>query len=639
MCRTLPVGYMLKEYSILRSIGEGGFGLTYLAFDTNLEKPFAIKEYFPSDFAQRIDTDTVRPKNNSEAKANFNWGLERFRGEGRILAKLDKVSGVVQVIRYFEENDTAYIVMEFCEGESLHEKINVKDAYQVEGQTKILPEEKVKGIVHDLSQGLALVHVHKILHRDITPKNIMFDAEDRVTLIDFGSARYALEPNGKTITVLVTPGYAPIEQYSAAAKGSLGPFTDIYSIAAVAYTCLTGTVPPEAPKRMLSDDIESLGERDGASAFLKSIDWALSIKPEGRPQSIGAWLESWEDVVADGLQSDLGENKTQGGDKPLYDGKVEYVDEEGKRQAAGIDWLNELLKNPTLIGVATILSVALTIYYGEAPRTPPLNIPAPPEEGIGTKREYMKIKDDVGKRIQGALQEGKVREEHSESSDTTPPETDLGSEAALVECIPSTITRESKNNFKVAVENICLKLWRGENKTDDCYAQSNLRDIMISHMPQSQIMSSAQLSEMVSDVTQYYQDYEGYFVAEAFFPRQKVVNKTLKMVLVQGFLNHVSLENYSDKNAGPILLEWNKLSGKALTTQDVQMLNPSLSQKYGLNYSLAFTPSDKVGFSDLTVNIEDGVAGFSDVRINKNLPAINIFDASDALVSDVCRVN
>ncbi|WP_052692022.1 bifunctional serine/threonine-protein kinase/formylglycine-generating enzyme family protein [Teredinibacter purpureus] len=276
----LQPGYMLGEYQIEKLLGEGGFGLTYLAVDTNVKRKVAIKEYMPSDFAWRKDGTTVVAK-TQDTENDYRWGLDAFLKESQTVAKFDDPN-IVRVHRFFQANGTAYLVMEYCEGGCLSDRFSKGNS---------LSEEAVRSILTPIMNGLQLVHDAGVLHRDIKPDNIMFRTDGTPVLIDFGAARQAIGAKSRSITTIISPGYAPREQY--ASKGQMGAYTDIYALAAVAYACLTGGEPEDAMDRMDNDTTVKFGERPGASAFLKSIDWGLAMSPSARPQTLGDWFASW----------------------------------------------------------------------------------------------------------------------------------------------------------------------------------------------------------------------------------------------------------------------------------------------------------------------------------------------------------
>ena len=223
----LTNGYRLYEYELVRVLGFGGFGMTYLGYDHNLDKPVAIKEYLPSNIATRTSDNSVVPQ-ASEFQSDFAWGLERFMDEARILARFDH-HNIVKVHRFFEAHNTAYIVMEYAEGETLSAYLNRKG---------ILTESEIKAILYPILDGLAVVHGADFLHRDIKPGNIIIrDETSSPVLLDFGAARMAIGAKSRSITAISTPGYAPREQYST--RGNHGPWTDIYALGGVCYRALT----------------------------------------------------------------------------------------------------------------------------------------------------------------------------------------------------------------------------------------------------------------------------------------------------------------------------------------------------------------------------------------------------------------
>ena len=281
----LPQGHRLQEYELVRVLGFGGFGMTYLGFDHNIDKAVAIKEYLPSDIATRTADRSVAPQ-ASDFHGDFQWGLERFLDEARTLARFDH-RHIIKVHRFFEAHGTAYIVMEYAEGETLSAYLERKGT---------LSEAELKGILYPLLDGLAVVHGADFLHRDIKPGNIVLRAEDgSPVLLDFGAARQAIGAKSRSVTSIVTPGYAPIEQYSS--RGHQGPWTDIYALGGMCYRALTGQVPDDATDRMRNDPLILVSQRcagRASGAFLSAIDVALQVDEGDRPQSVGAWREVLE---------------------------------------------------------------------------------------------------------------------------------------------------------------------------------------------------------------------------------------------------------------------------------------------------------------------------------------------------------
>ena len=286
----LPSGYQLLEYRIQSVLGHGGFGVTYLAQDTRLNHRVAIKEYFPNDLAVRQEGYTVHPK-FQKYKKSFSWGLKRFLQEGQALATFQHPN-IVRVLRYFEAHNTAYIVMEYEQGQSLSNALK---------NGKTLTESEIMTILPLLLSGLQLVHETGFLHRDIKPANIYLRDKDHTpVLLDFGAARYALGNISRSITALVTPGYTPFEQYQT--KGPLGPWTDIYAVGAVLYRAISGEKPVEAPARInvvkLNNETDPLpsiikiGRKNYSKHLLQGIEWALQISEKDRPQNVKEWAEA-----------------------------------------------------------------------------------------------------------------------------------------------------------------------------------------------------------------------------------------------------------------------------------------------------------------------------------------------------------
>ncbi|MGE0371862.1 MAG: protein kinase [Gammaproteobacteria bacterium] len=275
----LPVGYRLEEYEIVRVLGAGGFGMTYLAFDHHLDHAVAVKEYLPNDLAVRASGQTVVAKSTQD-RESFEWGLERFLDEARTLARFSHPN-LIRVHRFFRAHGTGYIVMEYAEGETLTEVLKRRGR---------MSEGEWKGWLLPMLEGLSQVHAASYLHRDIKPGNIIIRLDGSPVLIDFGAARQAVGAKSRSVTSIVTPGYAPIEQYSS--RGKQGAWTDIYALGAVSYRVLTGEEPADATERVREDPLVpavEAGKGQGSEGFLRAIDWALSVDEKDRPQTVGAW--------------------------------------------------------------------------------------------------------------------------------------------------------------------------------------------------------------------------------------------------------------------------------------------------------------------------------------------------------------
>ena len=288
----LPAGSRLHWYVLERVLGQGGFGITYLAHDTNLDRPVAIKEYLPAEIARRRSDGSAWPHSDTLAK-RYAWGLERFLLEARTLARFDHPN-IVRVLSVFEANNTAYMVMRFEEGEDL--------ATQLE-RRGTLPQRQLTDCLLPILDGLELVHGAGFIHRDIKPENIYVRRDGTPVLLDFGSARQSFG-SAKTLTILVAPGYAPLEQYYGDAS-TQGPWTDIYGLGATCYRAIAGRAPLDAVARakgVLGSVRETLapatevGRGRYDEAFLAAVDRSLQLSETDRPQTIADWRR---DLLAD----------------------------------------------------------------------------------------------------------------------------------------------------------------------------------------------------------------------------------------------------------------------------------------------------------------------------------------------------
>ncbi|MDA8108108.1 MAG: serine/threonine-protein kinase, partial [Betaproteobacteria bacterium] len=270
---------MLHEYRLESVLGAGSFGVTYLGWDTHLEKHVAIKEYLPAELAMRAADGSVVPL-TTEAETGYKWGLERYILEARTLAKFSHPN-IVRVNRYFEANGTGYMVMDYERGEPLAALL--KRAPR--------PDEAfLRRMLAPLLEGLRAVHAAGFLHRDIKPDNIFLRADGSPTLIDFGAARQSVGDATRTLTAVLTPGYAPLEQYFS--EGHQGPWTDLYALAGVLYRAVTDEPPPDAVTRLKGDRVgEVLARARGrySEPFLKALRWALAPEEKKRPQSVEEW--------------------------------------------------------------------------------------------------------------------------------------------------------------------------------------------------------------------------------------------------------------------------------------------------------------------------------------------------------------
>jgi len=276
---SLPLGTKLLggKYTVGKVLGQGGFGITYMGADTVLSRPVAIKELFPEG-CQRNGT-TVQPTRITPS--DFSSMKQRFLDEARLLASLNH-PGIVKVYDFFEENNTAYMVMEYLRGKSL--------AKLVEERGGALSEQEAVGYILKVCEALEVVHKAGYLHRDIKPDNIIVCGDGRVVLVDFGAARSFMAGRTGRMTVILTPGFAPYEQY--ATKARFGPTLDIYALGATLYYLLTGEVPISAPDRAIGVELRSVREINGrvSRQVEEAVMKAMAMRVEERPQSVGEFV-------------------------------------------------------------------------------------------------------------------------------------------------------------------------------------------------------------------------------------------------------------------------------------------------------------------------------------------------------------
>ncbi|MEM4989599.1 serine/threonine-protein kinase [Collimonas sp. H4R21] len=275
----LPKGTRLADFEIIGVIGEGGFGIVYFAFDRSLRRMVAIKEYMPGAFAGRGPDKKVVVRSQRH-RETFTIGLKSFIKEARLLAQFDHPA-LIKVYRFWEQNNTAYMAMRYYEGRTLKSVVQNSPAQ--------VTEAWLKSMLKPMLEALDAMYRVQILHRDISPDNIMIQKSGEAVLLDFGAARQIIGDMTHSLTVILKPGYAPIEQYADDALMKQGPWTDIYSLSAVIYFAVVKSAPPTSVARMIKDPIECLqeGEYSGFSKeFLAAIDKGLAVKPDDRPQSI-----------------------------------------------------------------------------------------------------------------------------------------------------------------------------------------------------------------------------------------------------------------------------------------------------------------------------------------------------------------
>ncbi len=274
---SLPSGYQLMDYRIVRKIGGGGFSVVYLAYDIN-DQEVAIKEYLPSTLVKRDEHNKVSPLTESGFQS-FRYGMRFFFEEGRSLARILHPN-VVRVENFFRANDTVYMVMRYERGKTLQEYIRAH-----RGEVK---EAFIRRIFAELLNGLREVHTQKLLHLDIKPSNIYIRMDGSPVLIDFGAARQSFNKENQKLMTMYTPGFAAPEQYQSD-SGQLGPWTDIYSVGASMYACLAGTAPIAADTRVEHDKLIPAAKAwrgKYSPEMLEIVDACLQLDPLARPASV-----------------------------------------------------------------------------------------------------------------------------------------------------------------------------------------------------------------------------------------------------------------------------------------------------------------------------------------------------------------
>jgi serine/threonine protein kinase len=277
--RTLPIGTCVEEFEITGLVGEGGFGVVYLALDRSLERRVAVKEYLPWSLAARLEGSTTVSIRTEQDAETFGLGLRSFVNEARLLAQFDHAA-LVKVHRFWESNGTAYMAMPFYEGPTLKQALA--------NQSTPPDETWLRKILDPLLDALSVLHAAHCYHRDISPDNILLTTTGPV-LLDFGAARRVISDASQMLTVILKDGYAPVEQYGTSAAMRQGPWTDIYALSTVMRYAITGQKAASAVDRLLQDPMQALMQIASGrytASFLSAIDAGMAVRPEERPQSI-----------------------------------------------------------------------------------------------------------------------------------------------------------------------------------------------------------------------------------------------------------------------------------------------------------------------------------------------------------------
>ncbi|HAS50935.1 MAG TPA: hypothetical protein DCS21_04045, partial [Gammaproteobacteria bacterium] len=290
----LPIQTRLKHYVIGQPLGQGSFGITYRGFDTQKKTLVAIKEYCPSEFVARHKDQYSLTLHSEQAQETFDIGLRSFRNEAQLLKRFYH-GHIVRVFNYFDAHRTAYLVMDYYEGETLQ-------AYLVRQPRQRLPWQEALALLVPVLDGLQQIHAQKVLHRDIKPANLYLTTQNRLILLDFGSARQVVAGHSRSLTTILTPGYAPVEQYGVESQG---PWTDIYAVAATLYRMITGRTPPPATDRILSDTLQSPVEQipDIPLTLNSALLQALAVRPQQRVPSIGQLNRQFQAILDHGAET------------------------------------------------------------------------------------------------------------------------------------------------------------------------------------------------------------------------------------------------------------------------------------------------------------------------------------------------
>ncbi len=297
-----PGTLLYGRYVIGTVLGFGGFGITYRAWDSRLERQVAIKEFYPGGIVNRIPGERTVIVYTGNREDEFRKGKERFLTEARYMAKFNQHPNIVHVFEFFEENNTAYIAMEFLDGISYRQYIK-------EHWGRVNTDMAVSVVVC-AARALADIHKLHIIHRDVSPDNIFICKGGTIKLIDFGAARFSSGETEKTLSIILKPGYAPPEQYRN--KSKQGPWTDVYALGAVLYRSLTGEMPDESVNRVQKDNLKAPKEinPDIPEYLNDSIMRAMALNPELRFQSMGAFIKAIENTKkARSLEKEIARRK------------------------------------------------------------------------------------------------------------------------------------------------------------------------------------------------------------------------------------------------------------------------------------------------------------------------------------------
>ncbi len=301
----LPPGTRFGELEVLRVLGAGGFGIVYLARDHALERDVALKEYMPAALAARGQGAQVTMRSRADAET-YAIGLRSFVNEARLLARFDHPS-LVRVYRFWEAHGTAYMVMPYLRGRTLREA----------RRAMVRPPDEtwIRSVLEPVMGALEQLHQTGVYHRDVAPDNILLTDEGVPVLLDFGAARQVIGDRTQTLTAILKPRYAPIEQYAGIGGLRQGPWTDVYALGAVVHFLVRGTAPAPATSRVLDDPVPALacsGQAGVSPGFLAAVDWALAVRPQDRPGSMALWRAALDGQVVPPTRPAAGASRRPG---------------------------------------------------------------------------------------------------------------------------------------------------------------------------------------------------------------------------------------------------------------------------------------------------------------------------------------
>lgn len=451
-----PFTKLNGKYMVGKVIGEGGFGITYIGFNLDTDLPVAIKEYFPAELATR---DTLQGNTinifSGEAKDLYKEGLEKYLREARNLTMFSDLTGIVTVKDFFYENDTAYIIMEYINGITLKQHLT-----KVGGKMK---QNEVIKMMKPVLESMNQIHEVGIIHRDISPDNIMITRNNQIKLTDFGAARVFDTEDNKSITVVLKRGYAPEEQYRA--KGNQGPWTDVYALCATMYKMITGITPQEALERMIEDNVEPLSKFD--SSIWPETEYAimkgLALRAQDRFQSVNELIDALYYSV---LETD------ENGNQHLVLTKDSVSDSTPISQpipapAASVKNEDEFEVKPIVV------SIGKTAETYAQPSAQPMPQPIQPEPQPVSQPEPKPVSQPTVRPVQqAAVQKPEARPAATVQA-AVPQQPEIQSQTQA----PKSATENKKGGFFKSTFKKLVKLQLGKVRFED-----NITDLNVEHM-------------------------------------------------------------------------------------------------------------------------------------------------------------